>query len=62
LREAESAATEVAARLLKVESSGRELIALTLDALIRAKRAMGRPRDLHAVLELEAIRERLQRQ
>ncbi len=32
---------------------------LSLDALIRAKRAMGRPRDLHAVLELEVIRERL---
>ena len=31
---------------------------LTLDALIAAKRAMARPRDLHAVLELEAIRER----
>ena len=31
---------------------------LTLDALIEAKRAMGRPRDLHAVLELEAIREK----
>lgn len=31
---------------------------LTLDALITAKRAMGHPRDLHAVLELEAIRER----
>ncbi len=31
---------------------------LTLDALITAKRAMGRPRDLHAVLELELIRER----
>jgi hypothetical protein len=26
---------------------------------IRAERAMGRPRDLHAVLEREAIRERL---
>jgi len=35
---------------------------LTLDALITAKRAMGRPRDLHAVLELEAIRERQSRQ
>lgn len=34
-----------------------EIRALTLDALITAKRAMGRPRDLHAVLELEAIRE-----
>lgn len=30
---------------------------LTLGALIMAKRAMGRPKDLHAVLELEAIRE-----
>ena len=30
---------------------------LTLEALINAKRAMGRPRDLHAVLELEVIRE-----
>jgi hypothetical protein len=35
-----------------------EIRVLTLDALIRAKRAMGRPRDLHAVLELEVIRER----
>jgi hypothetical protein len=34
---------------------------LTLDALILAKRATGRPRDLHAVLELEAIRERLRK-
>lgn len=38
---------------------GTEVRVLTLDALITAKRAMGRPRDLHAVLELEAIRERL---
>ncbi len=36
-----------------------EIRVLTLDALIEAKCAMGRPRDLHAVLELEAIRERL---
>lgn len=36
---------------------GIEVRVLTLDALITAKRAMGRPRDLHAVLELEAIRE-----
>jgi hypothetical protein len=28
-----------------------------LDALITAKRAMGRPRDLRTVLELEVIRE-----
>jgi hypothetical protein len=31
---------------------------LTLDAMIAAKRAMGRPRDLQAVLQLEAIREK----
>jgi hypothetical protein len=37
---------------------GTEIRVLTLDALITAKRAMGRPRDLHAVLELEVIRER----
>ena len=38
---------------------GKEIRVLTIDALIEAKRAMGRPKDLHAVLELEAIRERL---
>jgi len=31
---------------------------LSLDALIEAKRAMGRPRDLHAAQELEIIRAR----
>jgi hypothetical protein len=35
-----------------------EIRVLKLDTLIAAKRAMGRPRDLHAVLELEAIKER----
>jgi len=45
----------------QMDMGGREIRVLTLDALIDAKRAMGRPRDLHAVLELEAIRERLQR-
>lgn len=38
-----------------------EIRALTLDALITAKRAMGRPRDLHTVLELEVIREQRQK-
>ena len=38
-----------------------EIHVLSLDALILAKRAMGRPRDLHAVLELEVIRERRKR-
>ena len=40
-----------------IEIDGAIIRVLSLDALIRAKRAMGRPRDLHAVLELEAIRE-----
>lgn len=40
-----------------VNLDGVEVRVLTLDALITAKRAMGRPRDLHAVMELEAIRE-----
>ena len=40
-----------------VDLDGAEVRVLTLDALITAKRAMGRPRDLHAVMELEAIRE-----
>lgn len=31
---------------------------LDLDGLIRAKQAMGRPHDLLAVVQLEAIRER----
>ncbi len=42
-----------------IEIDGQEVRVLSLDALIEAKRAMGRPRDLHAVLELEAIREQL---
>ncbi len=32
---------------------------LSLDAMIDSKRAMGRPRDMHTVLELEAVRQRL---
>jgi len=32
---------------------------LSLDALIRSKEAMGRPRDREALLQLKAIRERL---
>ena len=31
---------------------------LTIDALIRAKEAMGRPKDREAVIQLRAIRER----
>lgn len=51
--------TECLAQSEAVDLDGVEVRVLTLDALITAKRAMGRPRDLHAVLELEAIREKL---
>lgn len=37
---------------------GMTTFEVMLDGLISAKRAAGRSRDLHAVLELEAIRER----
>lgn len=36
---------------------GRERAVLSLDALIRAKKAAGRPRDLQAIAELEALLE-----
>ena len=38
---------------------GHELRCLDLDWLIRTKRAAGRPRDLEAIAELEALREEL---
>lgn len=47
------------ARSESIDLDGTRIRVLSLDAMIEAKRAMGRPRDLHAVLELEAIRERL---
>lgn len=50
---------ECLAQSEEIRLEGRVVRVLTLDALITAKRAMGRPRDLHAVLELEAIREKL---
>ena len=42
--------------------SGSEIRVLTLEAMITSKRAMGRPRDLHTVLELEVIREQRNKQ
>ncbi len=47
------------ARSVTVRLGNGEIRVLDLDAMIDAKRAMKRPRDLHAVLELEAIREKL---
>lgn len=52
---------ECLARSEPLDLAGHKIRVLTLEALIAAKRAVGRPRDLHAVLELEAIRERLQK-
>ncbi|MGH2607946.1 MAG: hypothetical protein ACRDHF_02550 [Tepidiformaceae bacterium] len=42
---------------VQVEVFGRQCLCLTLDALIRAKRAAGRVKDLEAIAELEAIRD-----
>jgi hypothetical protein len=36
---------------------GRSCRVLTIDGLIRSKRAAGRPRDVDAIIELEALRE-----
>ena len=40
-----------------VELFGYDVRCLDLDCLIRTKRAAGRPRDLEAIAELEALRE-----
>ena len=44
------------ARSIALDLGSFEIRVLSLDALIEAKRAMGRPRDLHTAEELEAIR------
>lgn len=49
---------EVKKRSLVVDMDGYELRLLELDALIAAKKAMNRPRDQEAILQLEALRER----
>ena len=50
---------EVSRRSVTLDISGRPCRVLSLDALIEAKRAMGRPKDIQAAIELEAIRGRL---
>ena len=40
-----------------IELSGRACRCATIDALIRMKRAAGRPKDFEAIAELEAIRD-----
>ncbi len=40
---------------LKLEAFGAECLCLGLEALIRVKRASGRPKDMEAIAELEAL-------
>lgn len=49
---------DVRAHSLAVQLAGGSCRILSIDALIRAKEAMGRPRDREAALQLRAIRER----
>jgi hypothetical protein len=43
----------------EIDAFGVRCRYVTLDALVRLKRAAGRPKDLEAIAELELIRERL---
>jgi predicted nucleotidyltransferase len=52
----------VARESISVDLLGRSYKLLTLDALIRAKRAAGRAKDLEVIAELEALREERERQ
>jgi predicted nucleotidyltransferase len=48
---------ELAADAVRIEVFGMSCLCLSLPQLIRVKRAAGRPRDLEALAELEAIQE-----
>jgi len=50
--------TDLVDAAIRIEIFGRQCRCLTLDQLIAAKRAAGRPRDLEAIAELEIIRDR----
>ena len=54
--------TEVAQHTVTVDVGGVSCRVLDIDALIQAKRALGRPRDVQAATELDAIRDRQRRQ
>jgi hypothetical protein len=43
---------------LEIRISGHQCRVLSIDALIRAKKATGRPHDLRTVVQLKAIKER----
>ncbi len=49
--------TEAIEVSMPVELFGHSFAVLTLDALIRSKKAAGRPKDLQVLPELEALRE-----
>ena len=53
--------TEVSRHTTTVGMGGLTVRVLNIDALVRARKALGRPKDLQAAAELEAIRERLGR-
>jgi hypothetical protein len=44
-------------RASRMRIFGRDILVLDLDALIKAKRAAGRPRDFDAIAELELLRD-----
>ena len=50
---------EVASHTITVDLAGTGCRVLDLDTLIRAKRALNLPKDRQAIVELEAIRERI---
>lgn len=52
---------KVAQHCVTLDISGASCRVLSLDALIEAKRTIGRPKDIQAAVELEAIRDRAQR-
>ena len=52
---------EVARHALVVDIGGVACRVMDLDTLIRAKKALNLPKDRQAILELEAIRERISR-
>jgi hypothetical protein len=51
---------EVALHSVSLDLGGIVCRILDLDTLIQSKKALGRPRDLQSVIELEAIQQRLQ--
>ncbi|HSI35348.1 MAG: hypothetical protein ACAI43_26055 [Phycisphaerae bacterium] len=53
---------EVSRHTVGTQVGGYPCRVLDLDGLIRSKRAVGRPKDLRGVAELEAIRRRLEQQ